>query len=61
MHDQGKDRSVLHAWLAGYAGEIASGRGLGRYDLIISEAGGHPYAEIVPQRRGWLARFRFRK
>jgi hypothetical protein len=48
--DQGKDRAVLNAWLAGYAGEVASERGLGRYDLIISEAGGHPYAEIVPRR-----------
>ena len=61
---RGLKLGAIHAHLAGYAANIAAERGLGRYDLIISEKSGHPYAKIVlqrhawmPWRRAWLARF----
>jgi hypothetical protein len=55
---QGPGRATVSAFLAGYAGDLAADCGLGSHDLVISEKGGHPYAEIVPRRHGgawgWL-------
>ena len=41
--------AAWNRWLAGHASEVAAGRGITPFDLILSEDEGHPYAEIVPR------------
>jgi hypothetical protein len=45
-----RDRGTVNAWLAGRASEVAADENIAAYSLIITEEGGHPYAEVLRRR-----------